>query len=134
MFVLDSNTLIYFFKGMGHVAEHLLSTPPKEVALPAIVLHELETGIAKSTSPDKRRRQLAELLSWMEILPFGLEEARTSARIRATLEKAGTPIGPLDTLIAGTALRHQGTLVTRNIDELGRVRELALVNWYDDPP
>lgn len=108
MFVLDTNTVVYFFKGMGHVAEHLLSTPPNEVALPAIVLHELETGIAKSSSPRKRRRQLGELTSWMRILSFGAEEARTSARIRAVLETAGTPIGPLDTLIAGTAVHHHG--------------------------
>jgi tRNA(fMet)-specific endonuclease VapC len=58
MYLLDTNTLIYFFKGQGQVAERLLSVPPTDLGISAIVLHELETGIAKSTHPDKRRRGL----------------------------------------------------------------------------
>ena len=53
MYVLDTNTLIYFFKGMGKVAEKLLTIPPKDIGLPAIVLFEIMVGIAKSTSPEK---------------------------------------------------------------------------------
>ncbi|BCU08096.1 hypothetical protein Atep_27730 [Allochromatium tepidum] len=49
MYLPDTNTLIYFFKGQGRVAERLLATPPKQVGISAIVLHELQTGIAKST-------------------------------------------------------------------------------------
>lgn len=134
MFVLDTNTLIYFFKGMGHVAEHLLRTSSREIALPSIMLYELEVGIAKSSFAKHRRKQLEEVTHWITIIPFGVEEARTAARIRAELEATGTPIGPMDTLIAGTALTHRATLVTRNVREFGRVRELGLVNWYDEPP
>ena len=54
------------------------------------------------------------------------------ARIRAELEAAGTPIGPHDTLIAATALRHQATLVTRNEREFSRVAGLLWVNWHLD--
>ncbi len=53
MYVLDTNTLIYFFKGLGEVPRKLLATPPNEIAIPAIVLYELEYGIAKSGSPKK---------------------------------------------------------------------------------
>ena len=51
MYVLDTNTLIYFFKGLGAVAKNLLAKTPKEIAIPSIVLFELEVGIAKSSSP-----------------------------------------------------------------------------------
>jgi tRNA(fMet)-specific endonuclease VapC len=61
VYVLDTNTLIYFFKGMGSVAENLFSVSPKEIGIPSIVLFELEYGIAKSTSPRKRVKQLEEL-------------------------------------------------------------------------
>jgi len=131
MYALDTNTVIYFFKGMGGVAENLLRTPPKDVALPAVSLYELEVGIAKSQAPDRRRRQLDELLTLIEVLPFGVEEARIGARIRADLESAGTPIGPLDNLIAATALSHGATLVTHNLAEFGRIGELDLVDWFD---
>jgi tRNA(fMet)-specific endonuclease VapC len=130
MFALDTNSLIYFFKGEGRVAERLLSIPPGEVAIPAIVLHELETGIAKSAEPERRRAQLDSMLKLVQVLVFGPREARVSARLRATLEAAGTPIGPLDTLIAGTALAHGAILVTRNVREFGRVPGLAVEDWY----
>lgn len=87
MYVLDTNSVVYFFKGMGRVTERLLGTPPREVALPAIVLYELELGIAKSTSPDRRRAQLEELVRRVNLLPFGSSEAKVTARIRADLER-----------------------------------------------
>jgi tRNA(fMet)-specific endonuclease VapC len=96
-FVLDTNTLIYFFRGQGHVAERLLETPVSEVAISAVTLFELRVGIAKSSSPQQRQRQLDELLSVIELIPFADAESRQAAEIRATLERRGTPIGPLGT-------------------------------------
>ena len=54
MFLLDTNTLIYFFKGIGNVSKNLLSKSPKDIGIPSIVIFELEVGIAKSKSPRKR--------------------------------------------------------------------------------
>jgi len=61
---------------------------------------------------------------------LGAKEAQSAAMIRASLEKAGTPIGPMDTLIAGTALANQGTLVTHNAKEFSRVDDLQMTDWY----
>ncbi|MBL1276878.1 MAG: type II toxin-antitoxin system VapC family toxin [Ectothiorhodospiraceae bacterium] len=130
MYVIDTNTLIYFFKGIGNVPEKFLSISPKDIAIPSIVIYELEFGIAKSNSPKKRQAQLSDILSLVNILPFGDKEASLSASIRAKLEKNGTPIGPYDTLIAGTALAHQGILVTNNLKEFSRVPKLKTENWY----
>lgn len=130
MYALDTNILSYFFKGEGRVAKHLLATPPAAITIPAIVIFELEFGLARSSCHEQRRRQLQELVSLVTILPFGPAEARASALIRTELEQAGTPIGPYDLLIAGTALSHGATLVTHNTKELGRVRGLALEDWY----
>ena len=95
MFVLDTNTVIYFFKGSGKVAATMFSKPPGHIGIPAITLYELELDIAKSTSSRKRMQQLDELVSAVQVLPFSSIEAKTSADIRADLEKKGTPIGPL---------------------------------------
>jgi len=130
MFVLDTNTLVYFFRGDGHVAQRLLATSPTDVAVPTVVVYELETGIARSADPAKRRGQLDRLLQAVAVLPFGVDEAKASAALRARLEHEGTPIGPMDTLIAGTALANRGVLVTRNLREFGRVPGLAVVDWY----
>lgn len=130
MYILDTNTLIYFFKGKGNVPSRFLTISPKEIAIPAIVIYELDYGIAKSSSPKKRQAQLNEICSLVSILPFGDKEAFLSVSIRAKLEKAGTPIGPYDVLIAGTALAHQGMLVTNNLKEFSRVPRLKTENWY----
>ena len=131
MYALDTNTVIYFFKGMGNVAKHLFSLPPQEIFLPSVVLYELEVGIAKSISPEKRRKQLDELLTVIQVLPFSENEALITAQIRAKLEKARTPIGALDTIIAGIALANQATLVTHNTKEFSRIDGLNLEDWYD---
>jgi tRNA(fMet)-specific endonuclease VapC len=129
VYILDTNTLICFFKGIGSVADNLLAVSPKDIGIPAVVLYELEYGIAKSSSPKKRTKQLEELCALVAVLTFGNEEAKTSATIRAALEKKGTPIGPYDVMIAGTALSRQGVLVTNNTQEFRRVPKLQIVDW-----
>jgi len=129
VYILDTNTLIYFFKGIGNVANHLLAESPKDIGIPAVVLYELEYGISRSTSPQKRTRQLEELCALVEVLAFGNEEAKTSAIVRATLEKKGTPIEPYDVMIAGTVLSKQGILVTNNTKEFRRVPKLEIIDW-----
>ncbi len=130
MYIIDTNTLIYFFKGMGNVASRFLEVAPKDMAIPTVVLYELEYGIAKSTSPRKRQAQLRELCSLLEILPFEEKAEHFAASIRASLERKGTPIGACDVLIAGTALANKGVLVTNNTKEFSRVAKLKLENWY----
>jgi len=74
--------LIYFFKGKGSVGGI-----PKNNGIPAVVLYELEYGIARSASPGKSMEQLEELCALIEVLTFGIAEAKVSAGIRAALEK-----------------------------------------------
>lgn len=130
MYVLDTNILIYFFKGIGNVSGRLLSRSPKDISIAAITLFELEVGIAKSNNPSKRKKQLEALISRIDVIPFAAKEAKAAAMIRADLESKGMPIGPLDTLIAGTALSKNATLVTHNTKEFKRVNQLAIEDWY----
>ena len=130
MYILDTNTLIYYFKGMGDVSTRLLDTPPREIGIPSIVVFELLVGIAKSTSPEKRTKQLADLLSVVTVLSFGLEEAKCASDIRVALEVKGDPIGCYNILIAATALAKQAVLVTHNTREFGRIEWLSIEDWY----
>jgi len=129
-YVLDTNTLIYFFKGMGNVSGRLLEKAPNEIAIPSIVLFELEVGIGKSGNSKKRRMQLNAFLSLVKVLPFGREEARYASEIRIKLERKGLPIGPYDVLIAATALAAKATLVTHHVGEFGRLPALKIEDWY----
>ncbi|MBZ5564594.1 MAG: type II toxin-antitoxin system VapC family toxin [Acidobacteriia bacterium] len=131
MFLLDTNTLIYFFKGRGKVAEHLFATPPGDVAISSVSLYEIEVVIAKSAQPAKRRKQFDTFLAIVAVLPFDRSSARAAASVRVDLERRGLPIGPLDNLIAGVALAHRATLVTRNTREFSRLPGLAILDWYE---
>jgi tRNA(fMet)-specific endonuclease VapC len=129
-YVLDTNTLIYFFKGIGNVSIHMLAQSPSELAIPTVVLFELEVGIAKSTSPRKRKSQLQEITSLVNVLPFGIAESKSAAQTRVRLEKQGLPIGPYDVLIAATAMANNMILVTHNQKEFVRIEGLRIEDWY----
>ena len=126
MLVLDSNTISYYFRGDPLVVTRMQALKPAEVGVPAIVEYELRYGLMRlpPEAAASRFAALAQLLQPMQVLPFDSECAEHTARIRAELESVGTPIGPHDTLIAATALRHQDTLVTRNVREFSRVSRL----------
>jgi tRNA(fMet)-specific endonuclease VapC len=130
LYLLDTNTLIYFFKGLGNVAEVLLSKSPKEIAITSITLYELEVGILKSSNPQTRKKQLNEFVSQIAVYQLGAKEAAMSALIRADLESQGTPIGPYDILIAGIALSTKSTLVTHNTKEFSRIKALDIEDWF----
>jgi tRNA(fMet)-specific endonuclease VapC len=135
MLILDCNTISYYFRGDPVVVPRLQALSPADIGLPAIVEYELRYGLLRlpSEAANPRLAALAALLRPMQILAFDSECASYAARIRVELEAAGTPIGPHDTLIAATAIRHQATLVTRNVREFSRVQGLQLLNWHESP-
>lgn len=132
MLILDTNTISYYFRGDPRVVPRFQAVAPAEMGVPAIVEYELRYGLLR-LPPDAsapRLAALAQLLRPMQRLAFDSECANEAARIRAEMEAQGATIGAHDTLIAATALRYQGTLVTRNAREFGRVPRLQWVNWH----
>jgi tRNA(fMet)-specific endonuclease VapC len=107
---------------------------PGTLGVPAIVAYELRYGLMRlpKEAAEPRLAALAQFLRPLQMLPFDDECALQAAKIRIALETAGTPIGPHDTLIAATAMRHQATLITRNVREFSRVPGLQCINWHDD--
>lgn len=134
MLILDSNTISYYFRGDPQVVAPLQALRPAEVGVPAIVEYELRFGLQRLPEAAAAPRLLAltQFLRPMQSLAFDADCAAIAAHVRAALEAIGTPIGPHDTLIAATALRHQATLVTRNVREFSRVPGLQCLNWHAD--
>jgi tRNA(fMet)-specific endonuclease VapC len=130
MYLLDTNTLIYFFKNQGDVAQNLAATPAHSLYISSITLFELYTGIAKSQNPEKRILQLQRLLTQITRLDFDEKSAKIAANIRADLEIKGTPIGTLDILIASIALANHLSIVTHNTKEFSRINNLQIVDWF----
>ena len=131
-FMLDTNICIYAIKHRPQaVVAALRQNASAGLGVSAITVAELEFGVAKSGSV-RNAAALQQFLEPLSIADFDRVAARTYGRVRAHLEAAGTPIGPLDTQIAAHALALDVTLVSNNLSEFARVPGLRLVNWADD--
>src|SRR6476469_2641927 len=120
-FLLDTDTCIYALKQNEHVIGRLLSAPREDVMVSVITEAELRTGAAKSSSPLKTLRLIENFLRPLTLIDFTSADAIVYAAVRAKLERAGTPIGPLDTLIAAQAIARRLTVVSNNVREFRRV-------------
>jgi tRNA(fMet)-specific endonuclease VapC len=128
-FLLDTDTCIYVLKQNLAVLKNLLARTPEDIVVSVITEAELRTGAAKSTSAAKTLRMLENFLRPIAILEFTSSDAASHAQVRARLERAGTPIGPLDTLIAAQAVARKLVLVSNNQREFGQVAGLHIQNW-----
>jgi tRNA(fMet)-specific endonuclease VapC len=90
---------------------------------------ELEYGVERSTQPEAMRRDVDGLLNLLTVKDFDRSAARHASEIRAILANQGTPIGPLDTLIAGHARSLGLVVVTHNLREFCRVPDLQSEDW-----
>ena len=133
-YLLDTDSLSYFFRGEGQIARHLQALTPTDIGIPAPVLYESRYGMLRLSTGARQTALLAALdraVETMDVVPFDAEAAEAAARIRTQLEGLGIRIGPIDVQIAGIALAQSATLVTRNIREFSRVVGLVPENWYD---
>ncbi len=128
-FLLDTETCIYALKQNRSVLEQMLSKPREDVVLSAITEAELRTGAAKSALPAKTVHLVENFLRPLTILDFTSDDAIAYASVRSKLERAGTPIRPLDTLIASQALARRMTLVSNNEREFRRIAGLKVETW-----
>lgn len=128
-FLLDTDTCIYALKQNASVLQRLLARSPEDIAVSVVTEAELRTGVAKSASSARTLRLLENFLRPVTILEFTSGDAASYAQVRARLERAGKPIGPLDTLIAAQAVARKLVLVSNNEREFGRVAGLRIENW-----
>ena len=130
-YLLDTNILSGLVRRpAGQVTTHIAQVGAGQVCTSIIVACELRFGAAKSGSP-RLAQQLEAVLGQIEILPMETPVEEHYAEIRNALERAGTPIGPNDLLIAAHARALGLTLVTDNVRELSRVSGLRVENWLE---
>lgn len=130
-YLLDTDTLVYFYKRTGNCSQHLESLPDQDIAISTINLFELEFGLAKSSNPFPLRAFIRELSRRYNVVDFDTAASQRAGEIRAYLQLKGTPIGPYDVQVAGVAMARDLILVTRNTREFERVPGLRVENWYE---
>lgn len=128
-FLLDTNTVSFHIRRSSPgLQRRLRRTKASEVALSVITEMEIRYGLARN--PALRIAPLVEdFLASISIVPLTSEVATHYARARADLDARGTPIGPLDLMIAAQGLALKATVVTTNLKEFRRVRGLRSEDW-----
>lgn len=129
MILLDTNICTYIINAKpAAVLERFQHHRLGDIGVCSVVAAELAFGVIKSGSI-RNRETLKMFLAPSVVLPFDEYAVWYCGDLRADLERRGTPIGSLDTMIAAHALSLQATLVTNNIREFSRVPGLRLDNW-----
>jgi tRNA(fMet)-specific endonuclease VapC len=129
-YLLDTSICVELIRGRApRVFNRLRKLAVDEAGISSITLAELQYGVGKSSSPARHRELLAKFLAPLAVVPFDDSPAQAYGDLRAALEREGTPIGPLDTLIAAHAVSVNATLLTSNEREFRRVRGLRVENW-----
>ena len=132
IYMLDTNICIYAMKRKPEkVLQRIKAELDNGVCISSITLAELEYGMKHSSNPVKNEQALLCFLAPFSILPFGSSAASEYGEIMAYLQNRGTPIGPLDMLIAAHARAEKMILVTNNVREFERVPELKIENWAE---
>ena len=130
---LDTNACIALLNGSSSTLRTMVTEALGEgsvLCVSSVVLHELWFGAAKSGRPAHNASRIqAFLLGPVHVLPFDEADARAAGEVRARLQRAGTPIGAYDTMIAGQALRRGLTVITADADDFGRVDDLMWEDW-----
>lgn len=127
-YLLDTNVVIGLLNdATSKLAQRARREKPADVAISAVVAHELFYGAFKS----RRAAQNVALIDALQfaVLEFDKEDARQAGEVRALLASGGKPIGPCDVLIAGQARARNLIFVTHNTEEFGRVPGLRFDDW-----
>ena len=131
-YLLDTTVISDFTRGVPNVLAHLKALSKGDVAISTVTSMEIEYGLM--LNPARARKiepMIRALLQDLQVFPYERQDATATAAIRAALSKRGTPIGPYDVMIAGTALRRGVVMVTSNRGEFERIHGLVLEDWRD---
>lgn len=128
-YLLDTDVCVHAMRDRLPVLRERFSGEEGRLFISVITLAELAFGSLKSSDPARNDARLAALVARLVVLPFDAAAASAYAAIRLDLERAGTPIGPNDMLIAAQAQSAGLIMVTGNRREFDRVRGLTVETW-----
>ena len=128
MYLLDTNIVIFFFRGNKAVVDKFFSIGFENCYISEITLAELKFGAEKSERPDYHKNLIKEFVNQITVLPI-INSLDFYAKEKARLEKKGAKIDDFDLLIAATAVRNNLILITNNTKHFKRIHRLTIQDW-----
>lgn len=132
MYLLDTETVIYNFKGSAAIQKNLQRHLADPIKISIVTCMELYYGAYKSQKITGNLAKIKMLEQSIEVIPLGQESAEIFGMLKAQLEIQGSRLDDFDLAIASCALAHNLTLVTNNVEHFKRIDSLKLVNWLSD--
>lgn len=130
MYMLDTNICSYILKKRPvSVLKKFNEVGPENLSISAIVLAELCYGASRHPYGDKIQADINDFAYRLSVISWSDQAARYYRDTRATLERAGKPVGNMDLMIAAHALSLDATLVTNNMRHFNPIPHLRLENW-----
>jgi len=132
MFLLDTNIISELIKKQPnpHLLERMEDVPGTSLHTASVCTMELRYGALRVPNSEALWTKIQKLiLSKIQILPFGYQEAMKAAELLAALYSSGRPIGIEDTMIASTAIINGLIVVTANTQHFSRIPGLQSENW-----
>jgi tRNA(fMet)-specific endonuclease VapC len=130
-YLLDTNTCIYFLKGLFNLDQKIEKAEPENCFVSEITIAELKFGAENSEYREKNRKTVDAFVSKFTILPI-FNSLDVYAKEKARLRKKGAPLDDFDLLIGATAITNKLTLITRNISDFKRLDGIEIENWAKD--
>lgn len=128
-YMLDTNICIFVIKTYPPELLERFNSLAEQLCISAITLGELQYGAEKSARRLQNLQAIEHFSARLEVLPFSAKAAIHYGQIRTELERAGTPVGPHDMLIAAHARSEGLIVVTNNRREFDRISGLRVENW-----
>lgn len=132
VYMLDTDTCIFLMRGAHpRLVERVQSVPLQQQSMSAVTFAELTYGVQASAAAKRKQNQavLDSLALHLAILDWPQEAAQHYAEIRADLKKRGAQLGAADLMIAAHARLIGAVVVTNNVKDFGRVKNLLVENW-----
>jgi len=126
-YLLDTGWIVRHLRGQRPYTESIASRASEGLAASVVSVAELQEGVALAKDRERAAQSLATFLTTVAVLPVEEETARIFGDLSAKLRRKGNHPGDFDTLIAATAIQHQLTLLTTDVDDFSRFDGLTLV-------
>jgi tRNA(fMet)-specific endonuclease VapC len=127
-YLLDTNICIYYIKGQFELKHKFEKVNPENCFISEITLAELKFGVENSQRKERNQKALNDFLTGINIVPV-FHSLDLYASEKARLRKLGNTIDDFDLLIGVTAVRHNLTMVTNNINHFNRIKGIDIEDW-----
>ena len=112
--MLDTNTIGYLMRKHPQVARRLSDTPAAEVCASVVTEREVRFGLAKRGVGSILEAATDAFFATFKVLPWTRSTAAVYGKLRASRERRGRRLQPLDMMIAARSHERGLTLVTND--------------------